>query len=117
MSWQMPIGSARSLYPASSLLAKIGIHPSQSLVSAATERLRAISRVHGHRRRTPTTHWYPKPLPLPLIDLAARGVQRLMRMMSFQAIWPVQNTSKTHPEHKLSPYLLRNVPITRVDHV
>ena len=46
-----------------------------------------------------------------------KHVQRLMRIMGLQAICPGPNTSKPHPEHKVYPYLLRNVPITRVDHV
>jgi putative transposase len=46
-----------------------------------------------------------------------KRVQRLMRIMGLQAICPGPSTSKAHPEHKVYPYLLRNLPITRVDHV
>ena len=40
-----------------------------------------------------------------------------MRIMGLPAICPGPNTSKPHPEHKVYSYLLRNVRITRVDHV
>jgi putative transposase len=46
-----------------------------------------------------------------------KQIQRLMRIMGLPAICSGPNTSKPHPEHKVYPYLLRNVPITRVDHV
>ena len=51
------------------------------------------------------------------ILVGRKRVQRLMRIVGLQAICPRPNTSKPHPEHKVYPYLLRNVPITRVDHV
>jgi len=50
-------------------------------------------------------------------DVGRKRIQRLMRIMGLQAICPGPNTSKPHPENKVYPYLLRNVPITRVDHV
>ena len=39
------------------------------------------------------------------------------RESELQAICPNPNTSKPHPEHKIYPYLLRNVAIERVDQV
>jgi len=50
-------------------------------------------------------------------NIGRKRVQRLMRIMGLQAICPGPNTSKPHPEHKVYPYLLRGVPISRVDHV
>ena len=50
-------------------------------------------------------------------SVGRKRVQRLMRIMGLQAICPWSNTSKPHPEHKVYPYLLRGVPITRGDHV
>ncbi|MGY8694074.1 MAG: IS3 family transposase [Verrucomicrobiia bacterium] len=49
--------------------------------------------------------------------ISRKRVQRLMREMGLQAICPKPNTSKPHPEHKIYPYLLRNVAIERVDQV
>jgi putative transposase len=50
-------------------------------------------------------------------DVCRKRVQRLMSIMGLQAICPGPNTSKPYPEHKVYPHLLRNVHITRVDHV
>jgi putative transposase len=46
-----------------------------------------------------------------------KQVQRLMRQMGIQAIYQKPNTSKKHPEHKIYPYLLRDVAIERANHV
>jgi len=44
-------------------------------------------------------------------------VRRLMRLMGLMAIYPKPNVSKRHPEHKIYPYLLRDVTIERVNQV
>ena len=44
-------------------------------------------------------------------------VQRLMRLMGIQAIHPGPKTSKRHPQHKIYPYLLRNLDINRANQV
>ncbi len=41
-----------------------------------------------------------------------KRVQRLMRKMGLQSIAPKPNTSKPHPDHKIYPYMLRNLDIT-----
>lgn len=46
-----------------------------------------------------------------------KRVARLMRIMGIQAITPGPHTSKPAPEHKIYPYLLRNVGIDRVGQV
>jgi len=40
-----------------------------------------------------------------------KRVQRLMRVMGLEAIYPKPKTSRPHPEHKVYPYLLRNLKI------
>jgi putative transposase len=40
-----------------------------------------------------------------------------MGIMGLQAIYKGPNTSKTHPEHRVYPYLLRKLSITRPNHV
>jgi putative transposase len=40
-----------------------------------------------------------------------------MRKMGIQSIAPKPNTSKAHPQHKVYPYLLRNLDVTRSNHV
>lgn len=46
-----------------------------------------------------------------------KRVQRLMRSMGLAAMAPGPNTSKAHPEHKVYPYLLRGVDVTRPNQV
>ena len=46
-----------------------------------------------------------------------KRVQRLMRLMGLEAIYPKPRTSRPHPQHKIYPYLLRNLDITRPNHV
>lgn len=41
-----------------------------------------------------------------------KRVQRLMRKMGLQSIAPKPNTSKPAPQHRVYPYLLRNMEIT-----
>ena len=44
-------------------------------------------------------------------------VRRLMRLMGLEAIYQAPRTSTPHPEHRIYPYLLRDLKITRADHV
>ena len=44
-------------------------------------------------------------------------VRRLMGIMGLQAIYKGPYTSKKHPQHRIYPYLLRKLPITRPNHV
>ena len=44
-------------------------------------------------------------------------VRRLMRLMRWVPIYQEPNTSKKHPQHKIWPYLLRNVVINRSNQV
>ncbi len=44
-------------------------------------------------------------------------VRRLMRLMGLQAIYQAPRTSDPHPEHRIYPYLLRNMVITRPNQV
>lgn len=46
-----------------------------------------------------------------------KRVQRLMRLMGLQAIYPGPNLSRRNHEHKIYPYLLRGVVIDRVNYV
>ena len=56
--------------------------------------------------------------------LATRGyrvnrkrVQRLMRILGLAGMAPGPNTSRPHPQHKVYPYLLRGVVVTRANQV
>jgi putative transposase len=46
-----------------------------------------------------------------------KRIQRWMRLMGLEAIHPKRRTSRTHPEHKVYPYLLRNMKIDRPNQV
>ena len=44
-------------------------------------------------------------------------IQRLMRLMGIEAIYPKRRTSAPHPDHRIYPYLLRHVDICQVNQV
>jgi putative transposase len=46
-----------------------------------------------------------------------KRVQRLMRLMGLEAIYPKPKTSWPHPAHKVYPYLLRNMVVERPNQV
>lgn len=46
-----------------------------------------------------------------------KRVQRLMRLMGIEAIYPKKRTTRPAAGHRVYPYLLRNVEVTRVDQV
>ena len=50
-------------------------------------------------------------------EVNRKRVQRLMRLMGLEAIYPKPNLSVAGPGHKVFPYLLRDVTIGRVNQV
>ncbi len=50
-------------------------------------------------------------------DTNRKRIQRLMRSMGLEAIYPKPKTSRPHPAHKIYPYLLRNLCIDRPNQV
>ena len=46
-----------------------------------------------------------------------KRVRRLMRKMGIEAVYPKPNLSKANIEHKIYPYLLRNLSIDKPNHV
>ena len=46
-----------------------------------------------------------------------KPIQRLMRLMGLQAIYPKPRTTKPHPQNKVYPYLLRGLKINHPDQV
>lgn len=51
------------------------------------------------------------------IIICREHIQRLMRLMGIEAIYPKQHTSTPAEGHRLYPYLLRNLAITRPNQV
>ncbi len=45
------------------------------------------------------------------------AIRSAMHTLGIQAIYPKPNTSKSHPDHKIYPYLLRNVSVTTPNQV
>lgn len=50
-------------------------------------------------------------------EVNRKRIQRLMREIGIEAIYPKPNLSKRNKEHKIYPYLLRDVKIEYPDHV
>ena len=46
-----------------------------------------------------------------------KRVQRLMRLMGIEAVYPKPRTSRPHPQHRIYPYLLRELSIDRPNQV
>jgi len=51
------------------------------------------------------------------IRIGRHRIRRLMRLMGLQAIYQAPRTSDPHPEHRIYPYLLRNIVINRPNQV
>jgi len=50
-------------------------------------------------------------------EINGKRVRRLMQLMGLQAIYPKPKTTIAAPDHRIYPYLLRNLPITRCNQV
>ena len=46
-----------------------------------------------------------------------KRIQRLMRLMGIEAVYPKPRTSRPHPQHRVYPYLLRDLTIDRSNQV
>ena len=51
------------------------------------------------------------------IQVGKCHIRTLLRKMGLHAVFPGPNTSRSHPEHEVYPYLLRETEITRVNQV
>jgi putative transposase len=51
------------------------------------------------------------------LSVNRKRTQRLMRVMGLEAIYPRPSTTQRHKDHKIYPYLLRNLAIRGPDHV
>jgi putative transposase len=52
-----------------------------------------------------------------VLGVNRKRVQRLMRIMGLEAVYPKPRTTRPAKGHKIYPYLLRNLPITRPNQV
>ena len=46
-----------------------------------------------------------------------KRIQRLMRIMGIEAVYPKPHTSRPHPQHRIYPYLLRGLTIDHPNQV
>ena len=51
------------------------------------------------------------------VRLNRKRIQRLMRLMGIEAIYPKPRTTQRNKEHRIYPYLLRNLQIDHKDQV
>lgn len=51
------------------------------------------------------------------VHVGRRHIGPLMKRMGIEALTPQPGTSKAHPGHKIYPYLLRNLAVTRANQV
>ncbi len=52
-----------------------------------------------------------------VLGVNRKRIQRLMRVMGIEAIYPKRRTTRPGAGHKIYPYLLRNVEVARPDQV
>ena len=50
-------------------------------------------------------------------EVNRKRVQRLMRQLGIEALYPKPRLSKPHPEHQVYPYLLRDLAVTQPNQV
>ena len=83
------------------------------------EDLELMRLIDGQYLKTPT--WGSRSMRTWLKRLGYRinrkRVQRLMRLMGIEAIYPKPKTSRPHPEHKVYPYLLKGMTIDQPNQV
>ncbi len=51
------------------------------------------------------------------IRVNRKRIQRLMRLMGIEAVYPKPRTSRPHPQHRIYPYLLRDMTIEQPNQV
>ena len=80
----------------------------------SAENLALMRRIDEQYLRTP---FYGSRKMAEVLNVNRKRVQRLMRMMGIEAIYPKRRTTWPGAGHKIYPYLLRNVAVTRPDQV
>ena len=78
------------------------------------ENLALMRRIDEQYLRTP---FYGSRKMAVVLGVNRKRVQRLMRVMGIEAIYPKRRTTWPGAGHKIYPYLLRNVAIARPDQV
>ena len=80
----------------------------------SAENLALMRRIDEQYLRTP---FYGSRKMAEVLSINRKHAQRLMRVIGIEAIYPKRRTTWPGAGHKIYPYLLRNVEITRPDQV
>jgi putative transposase len=80
----------------------------------SAENLALMRRVDAQYLKTP---FYGSRRMAAALGVNRKRVQRLMRVMGLEALYPKRRTTRPGAGHKIYPYLLRNVEIERPDQV
>jgi putative transposase len=78
------------------------------------QNLALMRRIDGQYLQTP---FYGSRKMALVLGVNRKRIQRLMRIMGLEAIYPKRATTRPAAGHKIYPYLLRNLAITRPDQV
>ena len=80
----------------------------------SAENLRWMRRIDEQYLKTPC---YGRRKMAEVLGISRSRAQRLMRLMGLEAIYPKPHLSRNDTEHRIYPYLLRNVAIVRPNQV
>ena len=80
----------------------------------SAENLALMRRIDEQYLRTP---FYGSRKMADVLGVNRKRMQRLMRVMGIEAIYPKRRTTWPGAGHKIYPYLLRDVAVTRPNHV
>lgn len=83
-------------------------------VGESAENLALMRRIDEQYLRTP---FYGSRKLAVVLGVNRKRVQRLLRLMGLEAIYPRRRTTRPAAGHKIYPYLLRNVEVSRPDQV
>jgi len=100
----------------------VGLHRSSLYFESASEtplNLELMRLIDRQYTKTPFFGWPKMTVYLQRLGYAInhKRIQRLMQKMGLQAIVPKPRTSQPSPEHKVYPYLLRGLAISRPNQV
>jgi putative transposase len=83
-------------------------------VGESAENLALMRRIDEQYLRTP---FYGSRKLADVLGVNRKRIQRLMRVMGIEAVYPKRRTTSPAAGHQIYPYLLRNVAVTRPDQV
>jgi len=95
----------------------IGLPRSSWYYTPATETEENLELMRSIDRQYLSTPFYGSRKLAKVLSVNRKRVQRLMRVMGLEAIYPKRRTTRPAKGHKIYPYLLRNLAVTRPNQV